>query len=229
MKILLEKDIGSYTFNATGQTITFAGITVSPMDIFLITNTSGNTIIYNFAKSGMGGTISGSTLTLEYNTTAMHDTDELQILIEIGEPHIDFDIGVMKTMELSPLYNRYTDYETLVSAQNLTGAYADYGAEIDMRAYTHLGTYIVADVNDSTEVYMKLLGKHTPAGTEEFIINDITDTMLWSGTTADFNKYLCYDCRTLPYIQLQAYAISSGATVGDLTIYINKFYRGGIS
>ena len=38
----------------------------------------------------------------------------------------------------------------LVTAQDLTDTYADYGAVIDMRGYTHLRVGIVLDVNDST-------------------------------------------------------------------------------
>jgi hypothetical protein len=227
MKALVGKDIGNYTFNATGQTITFSGVIVSLEEIYLITNTSGQTIIFNFASPGCGGTISnsGTTLTLQYNTTTMSNTDELQILLEVGEPHIDFDIGAMKTMELSPLWNRYTDVETLVSAQNLTNAFADYGAEIDMRGYTHLGTFIVIDANDSTGGTLRVLGKHTESGTEEFNINGISDLTLWTGTTIDTNIYYDFNCYNIPYIQLQAKVDTVGTTASDLTIYITKVWR----
>ncbi len=226
MKILVGKDIGSYTFTPASGNITLSGLeTINLEDLVLITNATSGSIIYNFASPTQGGSISSNVITLETNTSAMYSTDNLQILVEYGEPHIDFDIGAMKVSDISPLYNRYTDVETLVSAQNLTSSYADYGAEIDMRGYTHLGIFVVVDANDSQDAYMKALGKHTESGTEEFIIDGIGEIVLWESSSLDFNKYWEFDTGVIPYIQLQAYATTVGVTPGDLTIYITKYYR----
>lgn len=73
----------SYTFDASAQTIVCAGFT-SLEAIQLITNVTDNIIIYNFADATKGGTLSGTTLTLTYDTTSMADTDKLQILVEDG-------------------------------------------------------------------------------------------------------------------------------------------------
>ncbi|NBP66583.1 MAG: hypothetical protein EBU66_18290, partial [Bacteroidetes bacterium] len=57
MKKLLGTDLsGSYTFNPAGNTITFSGLRqdISLENILLITNTTANTIIYNFADSTTG-------------------------------------------------------------------------------------------------------------------------------------------------------------------------------
>lgn len=73
------------TFNASAKTIThtsFSDVTLA--GIQLITNVTDQVIIYNFADTTKGGTLSTDTLTLEYDTTSMSDTDELMILVEDG-------------------------------------------------------------------------------------------------------------------------------------------------
>ena len=72
--------ITNYTFNAASKTITFSDYTSIDLNrVLLITNTTTNIIIYNFASSTLGGTVSGNTLTLTYNTGSMSNTDKLQI------------------------------------------------------------------------------------------------------------------------------------------------------
>lgn len=73
------------TFDASAKTITHASFSdVTLAGIQLITNVTDQIIIYNFADTTKGGTLSTDTLTLEYDTTSMSDTDELMILVEDG-------------------------------------------------------------------------------------------------------------------------------------------------
>ena len=79
MKILIT----NYTFNAASRTVTFLGYSRILLDsILIITNVASNTIIYNFAGSGKGGTVSGNVLTLDFDTSAMSNSDPLQIYYE---------------------------------------------------------------------------------------------------------------------------------------------------
>ena len=79
MKILYE----DYTFNSALKTVTFNSLaTISLEQLLLITNVTTNTIIYNFASPDLGGTVSGNTLTLDYNTATMSSTDKLQIFLD---------------------------------------------------------------------------------------------------------------------------------------------------
>ncbi len=72
--------ITNYTFDASAKTISFDDYTGVDLNrVLLITNVTTNTIIYNFANSLLGGSVSGNVLTLTYNTTSMSDTDTLQI------------------------------------------------------------------------------------------------------------------------------------------------------
>jgi hypothetical protein len=73
-----------YTFNANTGTVTF-GDSLTGLElqnVALITNVTTNTVIYQFNKSGFGGSLTGLILTLDYDTSAMSDSDDLQIFIE---------------------------------------------------------------------------------------------------------------------------------------------------
>lgn len=84
-KTLLE----NYTFDASEKKIIVRG-NYNVKEWLLITNTTDNLIIYNFAQQGRGGSATYdkdtnlTTLTLEYDTTTMSDTDYLQIYADKG-------------------------------------------------------------------------------------------------------------------------------------------------
>ena len=81
MKILIP----NYTFNAAAQTITFPGYSGLSLSSFLIiTDTTVNIIIYNFADPAAGGILNGNVLTLDYNTTALSNSDKLLIYYDDG-------------------------------------------------------------------------------------------------------------------------------------------------
>jgi hypothetical protein len=72
--------ITNYTFDASEQTITFSDYTSILLEsVLIITNVTDNIIIYNFAGTGKGGSVTDNTLTLTYDTTGMDDGDDLQI------------------------------------------------------------------------------------------------------------------------------------------------------
>lgn len=74
--------MNSYTFDASAQTITLDAI-YELEQLLIITNVTDNIIIYNFADPLCGGTLVGNTLTLDYNTSTMSDTDALQIYVDV--------------------------------------------------------------------------------------------------------------------------------------------------
>lgn len=79
----MKKIIQDYTFSASAKTITSSDFT-KLSEIALITNVTDNIIIYNFADPAKGATLSGRVLTLVWDTTAMSDTDNLQIIMHAG-------------------------------------------------------------------------------------------------------------------------------------------------
>lgn len=87
MKQLLSVDTpGSYSFDKTAKTVTFSGLRddITLSNILLITNVTANIIIYNFADSTKGAvSFNNNVLTLDYDTSAMANTDVLQIFLDV--------------------------------------------------------------------------------------------------------------------------------------------------
>tara|TARA_E500000318_G_scaffold43185_1_gene41132 strand:- start:4 stop:4671 length:4668 start_codon:yes stop_codon:yes gene_type:complete len=91
---MAKKLVYNYTFDASAKTIKVHGL--HKLRVFqLITNTTDNVIIYNFADSAKGGSTSydsendETTLLLDHDTTSMSDSDELQIFVDQQENKID--------------------------------------------------------------------------------------------------------------------------------------------
>lgn len=186
---------------------------------------SGDAEIYVNGSDGVTMTVSSNVLTISGVTAPFASGDVYEIGINSQTKAYDSSTNSLQNSTLNPVYSRYTDADTLVSAQDLTNAYADFGAEIDMQGYNRLGVFIVADVNDSENVTLKVLGKHESGGTDEYTIDGIPNETLWTTGASDFKKYYEFDVGTIPFIQLQAIAGTVGGTAGDLTIDINKKWR----
>jgi hypothetical protein len=87
-------DKGNYTFDASLKQITFTGVTVDTIDqIKLVNNVTDGVIIFNPIDPAKLGVLSGNILTLTHDTTAMSDTDDLFVCVNLGEksvPHLIF-------------------------------------------------------------------------------------------------------------------------------------------
>jgi hypothetical protein len=96
MKILFE----DYTFNAATKQITFNTTSVVGLEqLLVITNVTDNIIIYNFADPSAGGTVANNVLTLDYDTTSMSNTDNLQIFLDnLESPASDEMLRLMGRM-----------------------------------------------------------------------------------------------------------------------------------
>ena len=80
-KILVGNNGIDYTFDASAKTVTITGLTSDLRldQVLLITNITDNELIYSFADPDLGGSVSSNVITLNFDTTPMSDTDELQI------------------------------------------------------------------------------------------------------------------------------------------------------
>ena len=75
---------------------------ISLENILLITNVTDNIIIYNFADSSFGGTVTNNVLTLTYNTAAMSNNDKLQIFYDDASlPATDDSVQAMTDVALT--------------------------------------------------------------------------------------------------------------------------------
>jgi hypothetical protein len=214
----------SYT---SSSTITISGVPITISDSSQIVYIkkipiSGDAEIY----------VNGSGDTLTYSSGVITISDETPFasgdVYEVGingqkkayDPSTQSD----KVSTLNNVWNQYTDSEVLVTAQDLTASYADFGAEIDMRGFTHLRVGIVLDVNDSEGITLKLLGLDESGGSDEYEIEGGTTQAI--AHTADNKFSYEFDVKGNPFIQLQAVAETVGSTAGDLTITISKIWKG---
>ena len=96
MKVLFQ----DYTFNAATKQITFDTTdVVSLAQVLVITNVTDNVIIYNFADPAKGGVITNNVLTLTYDTTAMSNSDSLQIFLDLyGTPSTDDSVVLLRRL-----------------------------------------------------------------------------------------------------------------------------------
>jgi len=170
-------------------------------------------------------TVSSDVITVAGAGTPFASGDVYEVGINALPFEKDPSTQSIKVSQLNNLWNQYTDVETLVTAQDLTDAYADFGAEIDMRGYDTLGVYIISDVNSSEDVDLKVLAKHTSAGTDEYEIDGISVKSLWTTGASDAKTYYEFETNGIPFIQLQAIAGTVGATAGDLTLEIIKLKK----
>lgn len=96
MKVLFQ----DYTFNAATKQITFNTTDIVSLNqVLVITNVTDNVIIYNFADAAKGGAIINNVLTLTFDTTAMSNTDSLQIFLEIPmNPSTDESVVLLRRL-----------------------------------------------------------------------------------------------------------------------------------
>lgn len=89
-KIVIGQDYGSYTFDKVAKTVTInlPSGNVKLEGLLLITDTTNNTIIYQFSDATKGATLSGNVFTLTYNTNtaSFANTDKLQIFYYDEQP-----------------------------------------------------------------------------------------------------------------------------------------------
>ncbi len=91
--------VDTYTFTAAAKTIDMPSVSGLEIEgIQLITNVVDNVIIYQFNNPAKGGTLSGTTLTLTYDTTSMSDTDQLMIIYDSPADSVTQPVSVSGTV-----------------------------------------------------------------------------------------------------------------------------------
>jgi len=124
---MAKKLIRTYTFTPASKQISFSGF-VNLSNLVLITNTTRNKIIYNFADTSLGGTSTydaasnTTTVTLTFNTsTAGHvGTDSLMIYVD----------DLFNTFRPDEVYADPTDKLRVTNPQALIDTDFEYGTQI---------------------------------------------------------------------------------------------------
>jgi hypothetical protein len=219
----------TYTSSTTLTLSALSGFSItdsSQLVYIKVIPSSGDAAIYVNGSDGVTMTVSSNVVTIAGAGTPFASGDLYEVGINAMPFELDASTQSIKSSSLTNVWNQYTDAEELVDAQDLTDSYADFGAEIDMRGYTHLSVYIITDVNDSENVTLKLLGKHTSAGTDEYELDGGTTQALWTTGASDSKLHYEFNVKGTPFVQLQAIAGTVGGTAGDLSISITKCFKG---
>lgn len=141
MKTLLT----DYLFTAGTRQIQFPGFTdMLQAGFLLITNTTSNVIIYNFASPLLGGTVAGNVLTLAHDTTTMADSDNLQIYYDDGlagsSVEDDRKLNLLINLLLQKAAECPVWYDVVLNALRITGAVTVTGTLTTVSTVTTVGT-----------------------------------------------------------------------------------------
>ena len=233
------KYISPADFTATytsSTTITLAGVPFTPTSEEIVyikyipTGGSGSAILVNGAD-GVTMTVSSNVITVNGAGTPFASADSYEVGLNHQDKSYDGDLDITKTIDQAPLWSRYTSPEQLVTASDIgasDGVYIDQGAEIDCTGYNVLGVFVKLTVNNSTTNTIKLLKKHTSAGSEEFVSETAANYIKTLGD-ANINIYYEFDINSaMPIVQIQSAAadVDTGAgTIATLEINVIKGWK----
>lgn len=144
----MRKRITSYTFDASEKTVTLTGLTVSQEGVLIIYNTTDNIELYNFAISTNSITVTGSVITLSYNTTSMDDTDDILIIYDDGATALtDTEL---RTSDV----NTYDEgsYELLIRVLEQVSIPIWYSPTANALMVSQAGTWTISTLNTVTTV-----------------------------------------------------------------------------
>lgn len=146
--------------------------------------------------------------------------------------------GAVRVGEVYPADTKYIGPEALIAAaQNFTAAWVDLGGEIPTAGVTHLGLWLNLDVNDSLNMRIRALRKHTIAHADEFpgqvrvlSSSDIKTQPEYIEIDTDADQ--CYLVSfpldgVVPFVQIQIMAGTVGGTAGQVdSAYTTKSWAG---
>ena len=213
----------SYTFDASAGTLTInqRPKTLTLESLLAVVNTTDQEIIYQPNKSTKGATLSWDVFTLEWDTTAMNNTDKLMVLIDTDDVAYDANLDVNKVIPQSYAIVQNTDSQNLVTTSDIwatNDTRINQGVEIDVRWSKTFLWYIELTVNNSTGNQIQILTKTENAWSDEYVR---LDTDQYQVTLWDANikvQLEDFDTSGVSYIQVQSKATVVWATEWTVTI-----------
>lgn len=194
-------------------------------------------IINGFTGSVSIGSVVRSRIDLADSITSA--TSE-SLIIKYNDVENAYDTNLNSELNIvqNPPWIRYTDPESIGTGSSIaSGAFIDWGNEIDMRGYNTLTVFCELLIANSTDVGVRALGKHASAGANEY--NQIIKTVGSSDVKVedhyyefndDSNQFMILDFEIgngIPYIQLQhrARTTDAGNASGSLTASFVKSWN----
>lgn len=241
--ILVGKDLGAYTFDASLKTVTLTGLeTLILEQVIVIHNATRGIDIYNPIDANKLGSIASNVITLAFDTTSMADTDDLIIKVWYSAPDLviwgDKTLKVLE-QKLRVVNNPYYSEIALGNVANhvpfhMLGYNPSTPALSVMADLSELGVNVipVPSVATPMEVVSTSIND-AAAGTGVRIVeihgldalyNVISETLTMNGTTpvATVNSYLrlnSFHAKTVGSFGATAAGDITLQTVGGATIY----------
>jgi hypothetical protein len=214
-------------------TITFTGPVITSNQIKKITIDTGvHVSIYENGRGKVRITISGTTITLAGCGTAPVPSTTLTIDVEWVGQKKSYDSGVAadRVFQVNDLAGRRvtTPVALIAAPQNYTlNTWADLGPEISVDGFTRISLWINHVNTNNTGTYYRALAKHTSGGTEEYDFPMVLASSPFTGsaqgptakldTDTDQKFVLTYNVlNTVPFVQFQCKAITTGSTAGNV-------------
>jgi hypothetical protein len=167
----MKTKVNNYAFNKTTKTVTFTDYTTIRLDgILLITNTTDGVIIYNFASPTLGGTVSGNSVVLEYDTSTMDDTDKLQIFYDDGVDIPSTESTAQDTYNLLADSARFDSFSRLRTSNPVTLFDAQLTYDLSPLLYEQITAEANATVtHDATDRNALMTFSSTPTGGKAYM------------------------------------------------------------
>ena len=230
--ILVGKETGNYSFDASAQEVTITGMpTLNLEDIRKIINVTDNVIIYDAQLAGKGGSIAFNVITCTYNTTSMADADNLAIYVKFTNSE-DFTLGVQKTIPQANAAKSVTSPEAYTTFTPVDVAY-DEGAVIDTRDYVSILFHYSKTASDADNSILKVnvLTSNTGAVDYQTTTTDVTaGAEVISPQTFERDKAALVECINIPtngaaFMRFDLAKAADAGTDSTWTTFITKVPR----
>jgi len=110
--------------------------------------------------------------------------------------------------------------------QDVTAAWVDLGGEVDVKGFNRIAVWLNVDINDSLDIRIRALAKHTSAHADEFNLPirtvsasdvKVEDEYFEFNVDADQFVVLAVELgNVIPLVQFQVQAGTVGATAGQI-------------
>jgi len=123
--------------------------------------------------------------------TANQDADGFDY---VRDKAYDTPTAANRTFEIAPLWSKAVSapISIIAAAQNFTNSWVDLGPEIATMGYSRIGLWLNVAVNNSTNMRIKCLAKHTSAGSNEYAfpltLVDVTGTPFFNRVQAEYTQ-----------------------------------------
>ena len=235
-------------FTATytsSTTITLSGLPFTISDSsqivyirYIPSGGSGAAVLVN-GSDGVTITVSSNVITVNGAGTPFASGDVYEVGINAQTKAYDASTNTQQNSVLNPVYDHYTDVETLDSATaSVSSTWVDIGSEISMQSYNNGLAWITVttESGSSTDMRFRMLAKHTSGGSEEYNFPirtvgasdvKVEDEYLELNDDVNQNIILGWDTdNIIPYLQLQASAGTVSNTASHYgPVYMTKGYK----